>query len=66
MKVKRKIICVSPKSNIARDRFIHNMNNFHSCFVDSETTEEYYLSSLNKEYYFRVPKVNNPHWIIHK
>jgi hypothetical protein len=66
MKTKKKIVCVSPKSKIARDRFIHMMNSFHSCVVENETETEYYLSSLNREYYFKVPKNENYHWIIHK
>lgn len=63
---RKKFLCVSPMSNIARQRFIHDMNSFHSCLVETETDEEYYLSSLNKEYYFILPKKNNEHWKIHQ
>lgn len=64
--MKRKFVCVSPKSKIARDRFINMMDGFHSCVVDKETDDEYYLSSLNEQYYFKVNKSSNDHWIIHK
>lgn len=63
---RKKFICVSPKSNIARQRFIHEMDSFHSCLVENETCNEYYLSSLNKEYYFILPKNEDKHWEIHR
>ena len=37
---RKKFLCVSPMSNIARQRFIHDMNSFHSCLVETETDEK--------------------------
>lgn len=64
--MKKKIISVSPISKIAKDRFIHRMNSFHSCFVDKENENNYYLSSLNNEYHFILEKSGSEHWKICK
>lgn len=64
--MKKKFVYVSPKSTLARDRFLNLMNNFHSCLIEKETDDEYFLSSLNKEYYFRVSKKANEHWNVQK
>lgn len=65
-KSKKKIINISPLSKIARQRFIHDMNNFHACIVLDEGKELYHLLSLNGMYEFHLQKTGNEHWKIVK
>ena len=66
MKTKQKFIAVSPLSSKAKIRFIEDMNLFHSCKIVDETEDMFYLSSLNKQYFFWCPKTGNEHWRIEK
>lgn len=65
-KIKKKFVSVSPLSKIAKDRFIHNMNSFHSCEVEQETDDKFFLISINRQYRFIVQKKGNEHWKIEK
>jgi hypothetical protein len=65
-KIKKKFVNVIPLSNIARDRFIHHMDKFHSCLVLEENEELYHLISLNGLYEFHLQKKGNDHWKIIK
>jgi hypothetical protein len=60
--MKRKIVNVEPISSNARNRFKTKMESFHSCYVDNETDSMFFLSSINKQYYFVVNKQNESHW----
>jgi hypothetical protein len=66
MKIKQKFIAVSPLSSKAKNRFIDEMDRFHSCKIVHETDEMFYLSSLNKQYFFCCPKQGNMHWKVEK
>lgn len=66
MKTKPKFIAVSPLSSKAKIRFIEDMDGFHCCKIVCETNELFYLSSLNKQYFFSCPKNGNEHWKIEK
>lgn len=66
MKTKTKFVSVTPISKEAKSRFFSEMNRFHSCKVEKEENNILYLSSLNKEYYFCVPKHGDMHWKIEK
>lgn len=63
---KKKFVIVSPKTSIAKDRFIHIMDSFHSCEVKDETKDKLLLLSLNKLYSFWVQKEGNEHWEVKK
>lgn len=65
-KTKKRFINVIPLSLIAKDRFENIMNSFHSCIILDETSEKFYLSSLNEKYYFWVQKEGNEHWKLTK
>jgi len=69
-KKKSKIVCVTPVSSKAKNRFCNIMNNLHSCVVENEKiidgVECFFLVSLNKQYCFWIPKVGNEHWKIEK
>jgi hypothetical protein len=63
---KKKFVCVSPISRKAKNRFANEMDQFHSCVVESEENDMLFLASLNKKYFFWVPKKGNDHWRIEK
>jgi hypothetical protein len=66
IKTKKKFVSVSPLSKIAKNRFIHDMNSFHSCEVEQETDDKLFLVSLNRQYHFIVQKNGNEHWKVEK
>jgi len=63
---KKKFICVVPVSKQAKIRFAEDMDLLHSCLIEKETDNMFYLQSLNKQYRFCVEKKNNIHWRIEK
>ena len=63
---KKKIVCVSPLSKKAKNRFANEMDLFHSCEVETEENDMLFLASLNKKYFFWVPKRGNEHWRVEK
>ena len=65
-KAKTKFICVSPISRKAKNRFANEMSNLHSCKVEQETEDMFFLSSISGCYFFWVPKTGNEHWRIDK
>lgn len=62
--MKSKFVCVTPKSSKAKNRFCNIMENFHSCKVEQEKDNMLFLASLNRQYFFWVPKNGNEHWQI--
>ena len=64
MKTKTKFICVTPITNFAKSVFVNQMDKFHSCRIKDVKDEEYYLESLNREYYFWVNKTGDHNWRI--
>jgi len=63
---KRKIICVNPISNVAKLRFVSEMDNLHSCYVDSIENDVMYLTSVNGKYKFTMHKKSDYNWEITK
>jgi hypothetical protein len=63
---KKKFVCVSPISSKAKNRFANQMEKFHSCLVEQEKDGMLFLASLNRQYFFWVPKTGNEHWRIEK
>lgn len=62
--MKKKFVTVQPVSDDAKDRFVNIMDSFHSCVVEQEENEMLFLASLNKCYYFTLPRGGNEHWKI--
>ena len=60
--MKRKFVSVEPISVIAKNRFVEDMNSFHSCVIEQEKDDMIHLASINKCYYFWLPKEGNEHW----
>jgi hypothetical protein len=65
-KIKKKFVNVSPLSSKAKNRFVNIMDSFHSCEVEQEKDNLFFLVSLNKKYCFWVQKEGNEHWQIQK
>ena len=65
-KTKKKFVNVTPLSSKAKNRFVNIMSSFHSCEVEQETTDRFFLVSLNRQYCFWVQKTGNEHWEISK
>lgn len=66
MKTKKKFVNVIPKSSKAKNRFANIMNHLHSCEIEQETDDMFFLVSLNRQYCFWVQKVGNEHWQVTK
>ena len=66
MKTKKRFVNVIPKSSKAKNRFANIMNRLHSCEVEQETSDLFFLVSLNRQYCFWVQKKGNEHWEIVK
>ncbi len=66
MKEKRKFVSVEPISVIAKNRFVKDMQSLHSCVVEQEQEDMIYLSSINKCYFFWLPRERNEHWKVVK
>jgi len=66
MQKKKTRVLIEPISDLAKDRFENLMNMIHTCKVDIETDEQFFLSSVNESYKFVVKKQNDSHWKILK
>jgi hypothetical protein len=62
IKMKSKFICVSPKTNKAKNRFANLMDNLHSCKVEQEEDNKVFLASISGRYFFWIYKKNDPNW----
>jgi hypothetical protein len=66
LKTKKRFISVTPLSSKAKNRFINIMESFHSCEIEQETNDKFFLVSLNRQYCFWIQKNGNEHWSISK
>jgi hypothetical protein len=64
--IKRKMVCVQPKTSIANIRFELDMDKLHSCYVDNDCNDMLSLTSINKKYKFMMHKIEDNHWNIIK
>ena len=64
--MKKKFVCVHPLSRKAKNRFSNEMGLFHSCRVENENDDMLFLASLNRKYFFWVPKDGNEHRRVEK
>jgi len=65
-KIKKRFVNVTPLSSKAKNRFINIMGSFHSCEVEQETQDMFFLVSINRQYCFWIQKNGNEHWKIEK
>jgi|LauGreDrversion4_2_1035121.scaffolds.fasta_scaffold04348_15 hypothetical protein len=59
-------ILIEPISEIAHQRFDEVMCKLHTCTIENETQDEFYLKSANQKYGFVIKKKNDLHWKIVK
>ena len=64
--MKRKFVSVEPISVIAKNRFVEDMQSLHSCVIEQEKDDMIHLASINKCYFFWLPREGNEHWRIVK
>tara|TARA_B100001094_G_scaffold188216_1_gene182419 strand:+ start:788 stop:982 length:195 start_codon:yes stop_codon:yes gene_type:complete len=64
--MKPKFITVQPKSSKAKNRFANMMDYLHSCKVEQEDQEKWFLVSITGRYHFWMSKENDPNWSICK
>ena len=60
-KTKKRFVNVIPKSSKAKNRFVNIMQSLHSCEVEQETADRFFLVSLNRQYCFWIQKSGNEH-----
>lgn len=63
-KTKKRFVSITPMSPKAKDRFVNVMQSFHSMEVEQETTDMFFLVSINRMYRTWIPKKGNEHWQI--
>lgn len=66
MKTKRKFVNVIPKNNKAKEFFTNYMNSLHGMIVEQETSNQYFVVSINRKYCFWLNKDNDLNWEIVK
>ena len=52
--MKKEFICVKPKSEIAKDFFVNEMHQLHSCRVMKRERNKVFLSSISGRYDFEM------------
>jgi hypothetical protein len=57
---------VEPVSSKAKNRFANIMSSLHSCVVEQEKENLFFLASINRKYFMWLPKEGNEHWKIVK
>ncbi len=60
------MICVNPKSNLAKDRFDNCMDKLHSCRVIKREHGKLMLSSISNRYSFEMLEGCDDHWEVVK
>lgn len=65
-KTKKQFVSVSPISSKAKNRFVNIMDSLHTCQVEQETDDKFFLVSINRQYCFWIQKDGNEHWKIEK
>lgn len=62
VKTKSKIVYLTPISKDAKSQFYFDMSLLHSCKVEDETEDLYWVRSINNECQFWIPKKGNDDW----
>ena len=60
--MKKEFICVKPRSEAAKDRFVNEMDKLHSCRVKKRDQGKVYLSSISNRYSFEMFEGADDHW----
>ena len=60
--MKKEFICVKPKSIVAKDRFLSDMRQLHSCRVNSRRDGLTFVESISGNYSFCLNENSDDHW----
>ena len=64
--MKKEIICVRPKSRVAKDRFLSDMRELHSCVVNNRKDGLTFVESISGKYSFCLNENSDDHWEVIK
>ena len=64
--MKKEFICVQPKSEIAKDFFVIEMHQLHSCRVIKRERNKVFLSSISGRYDFEMFEGVDDNWEVVK
>ena len=64
--MKKEFICVKPKSRQAKDRFLSDMRELHSCVVNSRKDGLTFVESISGKYSFCLNEHSDDHWEVIK
>ena len=64
--MKKQFIFVKPKSTVAKDRFLSDMRQLHSCIVNSRRDGLTFVESISGKYSFCLNENSDDHWEVIK
>ena len=64
--MKKEFICVKPKSRQAKDRFLSEMRQLHSCVVNDRNDGLTFVESISGKYSFCLNEYSDDHWEVIK
>ena len=64
--MKKEFICVKPKSTVAKDRFLSDMRELHSCVVNNRKDGLTFVESISGNYSFSLNESSDDHWEVIK
>ena len=64
--IKSEFICVKPKSRVAKDRFLSDMRELHSCRVNNRKDGLTFVESISGKYSFCLNEHSDDHWEVIK
>ena len=65
-KIKRKFICVKPKTEEAQELFEYQMLGLQSCEIVEQTPTTFVLKPIKADFKFTMKSKNDPSWEIEK
>ena len=60
--MKKEFICVKPKSTVAKDRFLSDMRQLHSCVENKRSDGLRFVESSSGKYSFCLNEYSDDHW----
>ena len=64
--MKKEFIYVKPKSRVAKDRFLSDMRQLHSCVVNKRSEGLKFVESISGKYSFCLNEHSDDHWEVIK
>ena len=64
--IKSEFICIKPKSREAKNRFVNDMRQLHSCRVNDRRDGLTFVESISGKYSFCLNEESDYHWEVIK